>query len=159
MAFEDSWRPTIATGNSSNQYGPRDNGQTTGVVKTESQKTELKLNITHTDITAGGPALVPVIIPAGSIILEVYSTTTTAFTTGDAANVVDVGTDTSEAANGFTISAAALLNVGSESQTANLSGTWDAEVALEDDTVVGYAVSGITPATTAGEIEVTIIYI
>ena len=159
MGFEQSWRITGATGNSSNHYGPRSSGQTVGVIKTESQKTELKFNVTAADVTAGGPPLVPLIIPAGSIILEVYTNTTTVWVTGNADNVVNIGTDGSELTNGVSIVAADLLNLGADSATVELNGTWDAEAALVAATTVGYSVTGTTAAATAGVTEVTIIYI
>jgi hypothetical protein len=73
--------------------------------------------------------------------------------------VLDVGTDTSEATNGFSITEAQLEAAADTvvDLTSALSGTWDAEAKLAADTTVNLALS--VAALTAGEWEAEITYV
>jgi hypothetical protein len=72
---------------------------------------------------------------------------------------VEVGTDGSEATNGFTITEAQIEGTASVNLTGALSGTWDAEATLAADTTVGIALSGTDPVLSdAGKARITIVY-
>lgn len=142
--------------NVSNHYGPRDLGPGAGVIGTLGREVELSIDLTGEAVTNGGPLLVDFVIPAGSIIEKAYLVVTEAAAFGNIDNVVDVGTDTSEATNGFTITDAQLIAVATVDLTSELSGTWAAPLAA--DTTVGFAVSGTTPSMTGGKAKVIIKY-
>ena len=142
--------------NVSNHYGPRDLGPGAGVVGTLGREVELSIDLTGEVVTNGGPLLVDFTIPAGAIIEKAYLVVTEAATFGNADNVVDVGTDTSEATNGFTITDAQLIAIATVDLTSELSGTWAAPLAA--DTVVGTVVSGTTASMTGGKAKVIIKY-
>jgi len=139
-----------------NHYGPRAIGPGAGVVGTLGREVELVIDLNGEVVTNGGPLLVDYTIPAGSIIEKAYLVVTEAATFGNADNVVDVGTDTSEATNGFTITDAQLIAVATVDLTSELSGTWAAPLAA--DTTVGTVVSGTTASMTGGKAKVIIKY-
>jgi hypothetical protein len=140
-----------------NHYGPRANGPGAGVVGTQGIEVELVIDLTPEVILNGGPLLVDYTIPAGAIITAAYVVTTTAFTFGNADNVIDIGTDTTEATNGFSIASTIPDGVGTAVLTGELSGTWAAPLAA--DTKVGVALSGTTPAATGGVAKAIILYV
>ena len=139
-----------------NHYGPRSTGEGAGVVGTVGREVELSIDLTEDVITNGAPLLSTVEIPAGAIIEKAYLSVTTAFTFGNADNVIDVGTDTSEATNGFTIASTDADTAGTVDLTSELSGTWAAPLAA--DTEVGIALSGTTASATGGVAKVIIKY-
>lgn len=151
MSFESN------TGlNVNNHYGPRENGPGAGVIGTEGREVEFSLDITGEVSTNGGPLLVDFIIPAGAIIEKAYLVVTEVAVFGNADNVVDVGTDGSEATNGFTITNDQLEAVATVDLTGQLSGTWAAPLAA--DTTVGVVVSGTTASHTGGKAKVIVKY-
>jgi len=139
-----------------NHYGPRAVGGGSGVVGTVGREVELSMDLTGEIVTNGGPILVDYIIPAGAIIEKAYLVVTEVAVFGNDDNVVDVGTDTSEATNGFTITDAQLEATGTVDLTSELSGTWAAPLAA--DTTVGFAVSGTTASMTGGKAKVIVKY-
>jgi len=139
-----------------NHYGPRENGPGCGVVGTQGREVELSIDLTGAVVTAGGPLLVDYTIPAGSVIEKVYLVVTEVAVFGNADNVVDVGTDTTEATNGFTITNDQLEALATVDLTSALSGTWAAPLAA--DTKIGFAVSGTTASMTGGKSKVLIKY-
>jgi len=139
-----------------NHYGPRDLGPGAGVIGTQGREVELSMDLTGEAVTNGGPLLVDFVIPAGSIIEKAYLSVTEVAVFGNADNVVDVGTDTTEATNGFTITNDQLEALGTVDLTGELSGTWAAPLAA--DTTVGFAVSGTTASMTGGKSKVIIKY-
>ena len=139
-----------------NHYGPRKNGPGAGVIGTQGREVEASIDLTGEAVTAGGPILVDFTIPAGAVIDQAFLVVTEVAVFGNADNVVDVGTDTSEATNGFTMTNDMFEALGTYDVTAELSGTWAAPLAA--DTKVGFAVSGTTAAMTGGVAKVIIKY-
>jgi len=129
--------------------GPRDTGRAAGVVKTEGSKQQLTIELTGAQVD-DELYVENFVIPQYSIILACYLEVTEAFVLdGNADNTLEVGTATSEATNGFSITSAECESLGSTSLTGALSGTWDAEAALAADTIVNVVVAGTTPSADA----------
>jgi hypothetical protein len=141
-----------------NHYGPRELGGSAGVVGTQGREVELSIDLNEPVVSNGGPELVDFTIPAGSIIENVYLDVTEAFDLGGTTPAIEVGTDTSESTNGFTIDEADAEATGVYDKTAALSGTWASPLAA--DTVVGVALSGTSPTIVAdtGKAKVIIKY-
>lgn len=141
-----------------NHYGPRSTGKTQGKAKTEGFKKQLTLDIDGTMVgNAAYPLLAPS-LPAGANILEVYAEVTEAFVLGGTTPAIEVGTETSEATNGVTISEAQAEAVGAYDLTSALAGTWASPLAAA--TTVGLAMSGTSPTvTSAGKMRLVIEYI
>ena len=142
----------------STHYGTRDSKFATGVVKTEGLVSTMSIYFDHAAATAGEIILLNPVIPAGARITKAVLITKVQGVAGTAA-VLDVGTDTSEATNGFSITEAQLEAAADTvvDLTAALSGTWDAEAKLAADTTVNLALS--VEALTAGEWEAEITYV
>lgn len=140
----------------SQQYGPRTSGHPNGRVKTEGLSQELVIAFDYADMTAGELELLNPIIPARSRVTKVVMINKTANVTSSA--ILDVGTDGSEATNGFTISDAQLDAAVDTvvDLTGALSGTWDAEAPLAAATTVNIAL--LSGTITAGSYEVVISY-
>lgn len=141
----------------SNHYGPFNTGKTQGNIKTEGSLKELTLDIDGEMVgNAAYPLVVPT-LPAGTIIKEVFAEVSEAFVLGGTTPALEIGTETSEATNGFTVSEAQAEAVASYDLTSALSGTWAAPLAA--DTTLGIALSGTTPTvTSAGKMRVVIRY-
>lgn len=132
-------------------YGRRDLGYDVGVIKTEGNSNELSVGISAQmvqDIIDGKEVIATVKVPAKSIIEKAYLYVDEAFVLGGTTPAVEVGTDTTEATNGVTLTEANLEAVGGYDVTAGLSGTWAAGSALAAETTVGVAVSGTSPTVT-----------
>jgi len=141
----------------SNHYGPRSPGKTVGKVKTEGVMNELTINIDGTMVGNEAYALLAPTLPAGAVIEDVYAKVTEAFVLGGTTPAIEVGTETSEATNGFTITEAQAEAVGTYDLTGALSGTWAAPLAAA--TTVGLDLSGTSPTvTSAGKMDVVIRY-
>jgi len=141
-----------------NHYGPRvELNQTIGAYNTDGVVNELVIDF---DGTVVGNAAYPLIapkLPAGAIIEDVYLYVDEVFVLGGTTPAIEIGTEGSEATNGFTILEAQAEAVGMKDVTTALSGTWTAGLAAE--TVVGIALSGTTPTvTSAGKARVVIRY-
>ena len=132
-----------------NHYGPRTSGKTVGVVGTMGREVELSIDIDEDTVTNGGPLLVNYTIPAGAIITAAYLVITEVFALGGTTPAIEIGTDTTEATNGFTITKAQAEAIATTNLTTALSGTWDAEAPLAAATVIGVVLSGTTPTITA----------
>lgn len=145
------------TTNVHNTFGPRTSDRAQGKVKTEGSVNEVSIEITGTDVgNAAYPLLAPE-LPAGAVVEKVFLKTKEAFVLGGTTPAIEVGTEGSEATNGFTITEAQAETVGTYDVTAALSGTWAAPLAAK--AVVGLALSGTTPTVTAaGKLEVVIRY-
>lgn len=124
----------------SNHYGPRESGQTKGVIKTEGAMKELVIEFTGAEVSAGAFDLLAPTLPAGAVIEDVYVKVKEAFDLGGTTPVVDIGTETSEATNGFSFSEANLESTGTLDLTSALSGTWAAPLAAA--TTVGILLGG-----------------
>ena len=140
-----------------NQFGPRESKQAQGRVGTEGVMNEISIEFNGTDVgNAAYPLLVPY-IPAGAVIEDVYLKVKEAFVLGGTSPTIEVGTETSEATNGFTITEAQAEAVGTYDLTGALSGTWAAPLAAQ--TTIGLAQAGTSPTvTSAGLAEVVIRY-
>lgn len=165
MSFEQSYfgdGSAAGSGNVTtivhNHYGPRNTGKTVGQFDTDGALQELILDIDGTMVgNAAYPLLAPK-LPAGVIIEDVYLKVTEDFVLGGTTPAIEVGTETSEDTNGFTITKAQAEAVGTYDLTSALSGTWAAGLAAE--TTVGLALSGTTPTvTSAGKARVVIRYV
>ncbi len=132
-----------------NHYGPRQTGNTTGVVGTEGREVELSIDINPDVVTNGGPLLVDFKIPKGAVINAAYVDITEAFVLGGTAPTILVGTDASEVTNGLVVSEAQAEAVGTYNVTSTLVGTWDAEVPLAAQTTVGVVLGGTSPTVTS----------
>lgn len=144
-----------------NNFGPRTVGGGAGVLRVNGITEQLVIDFTGKDYNDGlAPGLVAYVIPAGSVIKAAYIDVEEAFAlTGTDTLAVEVGTDGSEATNGFTITEAQIEATASVNLTSALSGTWDAEATLAADTTVGIALSGTNPVLSdAGKARITIIY-
>ena len=134
-------------------FGARDSGGTVGVVKTEGAKKELVFDFTEEAYNQGAGSgaeafLVAPKIPKGGNVTSVYMEVEEAFTVTGTSPTVEIGTDSSEATNGFTITEAQLEATGVYDLTSALSGTWADILAAE--TTVGVAMAGTSPVITSG---------
>lgn len=142
-----------------NNYGDRDSGETVGVFRTAGAENELTLNITGAMLNRSGSdeILVPPTLKAGFKVEAVYARVTEAFVVTGTTPTVEVGTQGSEATNGFNLSEAQLEAVGTYDLTSTLGGTWAAPINV--DTIVGIALGGTTPAVTdAGKVDIVVKY-
>jgi hypothetical protein len=142
----------------SNHYGPRKVGSTYGVAKTEGLSNQLTLDVTGTDVGNAKFTLeLAPYLPAGADISKVYAKVTEAFVLGGTTPAIEIGTEGSEATNGFTITEAQAEATGLYDLTSALSGTWAAPIAAK--TTIGIALSGTTPTvTSAGKIKIVVYY-
>lgn len=142
----------------SNHYGPRSVGQTQGAGKTEGFENQLVFNITGKDVANGAFALtVAPFLPKGADITKVYASVTEAFVLSGTTPAIEIGTEGSEATNGFTVSEAQAEAEGYYDLTSALSGTWASPLAAA--TTVGIALSGTSPTVTdAGVLKVVVKY-
>lgn len=138
-------------------FGPRSSDGAVGVAKTEGYSNELVISFTGDDVgNAAYPLLAPS-LPAGAVIEDVILKVSEAFVLGGTTPAIEVGTETSEATNGFTISEAQAEATGTYDLTSALSGTWAAPLAAA--TTVGLAMSGTSPTvTSAGKAKVIVRY-
>lgn len=137
----------------SNQYGPREVGGTVGIVKTEGSKNEASFTFGGTEVLGGDWVLeTDFKLPAGAIVKNVYVEVQEALSTG---GDVLIGTDGSEAANGFVIPTVSIEAVGTYDVTSSLIGTWTAPLAAE--TVVSLAAVGT--AVEGGKAKVIVEYV
>ena len=140
------------------QYGRRQSGKTVGRTETDGFVNELVLDIDGEILTnAKFPLLAPT-LPKNAIVEDVYMEVTAAFNLGGTGPVIDVGTEGSEAINGFTITEIQAETVGTHDLTSALSGTW--ATGLAADTTVGIALTGAdATTTTAGKARIVIRYV
>lgn len=141
-------------------YGVRDTGKTHGVAKTEGHVNELVLNIDAAMVSAEAFPLTAEApyLPAKAIIEDVYVEVTEAFALGGTTPVIEIGTEGSEATNGFTISEAQAEAATIYDLTSALSGTWAAGLAAQ--TTIGIDLAGTSPTVgTAGKMKVVIRYV
>lgn len=148
------------TSNVHNFFGPRDAEGADGVLKVEGLTEQLILNIVAAEFLDGIDTLVPYSIPAGAIIKAAYVDIEEAFNLTGTSPTILVGTNTSEVTNGFVISETIAEGTTTANLTATLVGTWDNEVPLAVDTIVGIALGGTGGPAMArqGKARVTIVY-
>lgn len=142
-----------------NHYGPYNEMNKTvgGHRNDQGVVQELVIDFDGTVVgNAAYPLLAPS-LPAGAIVEDVYLDVQEAFVLGGTSPTIEVGTEGSEATNGFTISEAQAEAVGIYDLTSALSGTWAAGLAAA--TTVGIAMAGTSPTvTSAGKARVVIRY-
>lgn len=143
-----------------NHYGQREVKKSVGVTKTSGFMNELSMDIDGDMVGAAGFALKAPVIPAGARIEDAFVEVTEAFVLGGTSPIVEVGTETSEATNGVSITEAQAEAVGTYDVTSALSGTWSGSVGLAADTTVGIALAGTSPTvTSAGKMRLVIRYV
>lgn len=143
----------------SNHYGPRETGEVSGVVKTEGATNQLVLEFDGTNVSDGAFTLqTPKTLPAGANIEDVWLKVSEVFVLGGTTPVVDIGTEGSEATNGFTMSEANLESVQTVDLTSALSGTWAAPLAASTTIGILLGGGGSNTVTAAGKAKVIINY-
>lgn len=142
-----------------NHYGPRQSGNTVGVVKTEGSYNELSIEFDGTIVGDGAFPLIAPSLPAGAVIKDVTLKVEEVFVLGGTSPVVDVGTEGTEATNGFTMSEANLENIGTVDLTGALSGTWAAPLAAETAVGILLGGGGANTVTSAGVAKLIINYV
>lgn len=131
-----------------NVYGTRDTQEgllSGGKHPHVGQEHEAVVYITGNDFAGTTSFNTQLTLPAGSFPISATFEITEAFTVGNADNVINVGTDTSELTNGFSLADPETAEV---TQDTSGAGTWAASLAA--DTAVGVSVTGTTAAITAG---------
>lgn len=148
MSYENNAFPHTS-GTSYNHYGKRklqegvvSGGELHGAGGSIFEKV---VYITGDDFAGGTSFNTLLVIPAGAFPIEAVFEVTEVFTLGNADNVFNIGTDTSESTNGFAI---ANPDTASVTKDTTGAGTWAA--ALAADTSVGISVTGTTASVTAG---------
>lgn len=142
-----------------NQFGPRRAGGTVGVNKVEGIKEELIIDFVGEYFNTNPEGLVPFVLPAGAVVKAVYLDVEKPFSLTGTTPTIKIGTKGSEATNGFTITKAQIEGTASVNLTDTLAGTWDNEVALAANTVVGFALAGTTPVIgNGGKARITILF-
>lgn len=167
MAYEQSYfgdGSTAGNGNVvntvHNHFGQRDTGKTQGKTRTAGFVNEAVLDIDADMVSNEAFPLIAPTLPAGSRIEDVFVEVTEAFALGGTSPVIEIGTETSEATNGFTISETIAEATGVYDLTATLSGTWAAATGLAAETTVGIDLAGTTPTVgTAGKMRVVVRYV
>lgn len=146
------------TSNVHNQFGPRSIEGTIGVNKIEGMREELVFDVTGRFFNEIPDGLIPFVLPAGAVIKEVFIDVEDVFVVTGSTPTLLIGTNGSEVTNGFVVSEAILEATGSANLTATLAGTWDNEVPLAANTVIGMALGGTgDPAvTSAGKARITV---
>ena len=143
------------TSNVHNHFGVRDSGQTVGVNNTYGDEIELRFNVTGEMLNRANEILVPPVLKAGFKVEAVYARVTEVFVVTGTTPTVEIGTQGTEATNGFNLSEAQLEALGTYDLTSTLGGTWAAPI--NADTTVGIALGGTTPAVTnAGKVDIIV---
>lgn len=149
---------TTKVANVSNHFGPRSTGKTVGSYKTEGAMRQAVITFDGSDASDGDLGLeTALILRAGAVPKRVFLEVSEAFVLGGTTPTIDVGTDGSEATNGFVISEAQAEAVGTYDLTSTLTGTWAAPLAAA--TTVGIALGGTSPtSTSAGKAKLVVEY-
>lgn len=143
-----------------NHYGPRSTGKTQGSQRVSGLVRELTFDVDASMVSAEAFPLIAPVIPGGSRIEDVFVEVTEVFALGGTSPVIEIGTEGSEATNGFTITEAQAEAAGVYDLTAALAGTWAAATGLAADTTIGIDLAGTSPTvTTAGKAVVVIRYV
>lgn len=141
-------------------YGPMSQTEgTEGSIRTEGAVQELALVVTGSHAVSGGSTFDATLayLPAGAKVIEVYVNVQEVFAvSGGVDEEINIGTQGSEATNGFDIVEASLEATGIYAIT-SFNGTWQAQLAA--NTQIGMAVSGSGTFTTAGKARIVIRYV
>lgn len=140
-----------------NHFGRRLSKGTVGVYDTDGIMKELSVEIDGDMLgKAAWPLLAPK-LPKGAKIRQVLLVITEAFVLGGTTPAIKIGTATTEATNGVSITEAQAEALGTVDLTGTLAGTWANPLAAA--TTVGIALAGTSPTTTtAGRGRVVIRY-
>lgn len=122
-----------------------------GVVKTHGSFVEIVLHFDGAGLN--GDAVETPVIPAGFKPVRVIAEVDTAGSITGTTPTIVIGTNGSEATNGFSISEAQIEAAGAYVIT-SFNGTWANQLAAA--TTIGVALGGTTPVLTGGEYKVTI---
>lgn len=95
--------------------------------------------------TAGANPLVPLYLPAGATIRDVYYDGETAFTLTGGSPTILIGTSGSEVTNGLVISQAVAQSTNTARLTSTLTGTWTVNTPLQARTRVSIVLGGAGP--------------
>lgn len=139
-----------------NHFGPRSKGgETVGVYDTDGTIRELAIDINGEMLGLAAFQLMVPTLPKGATVLNVLAEITEAFVLGGTTPAIKIGTKTTEATNGVSISEAQAEAVGN--YVLATAGTWSSPLAAA--TTVGIAFAGTSPTTTkAGRGRVVIRY-
>lgn len=141
---QGTWESNTGLGVQSH-YGARGTDDMAGTVKTEGVKRELRLVVDGTMLSNQTLPVAREQIPAGAYILDAHVVVETAFALGGTTPTMVVGTDGSEATNGFSVSEANMEAAGTYEVT-SFNGTWASELAAA--TTVNIAMGGTSPTST-----------
>lgn len=141
-----------------NIYGPRPVPDAArGTMKTEGGFNELTFEVSGKDVNENLTNVLTT-LPAGIRFVDFYVEVQEAFVVAGTTPALEVGTNGTEATNGFTISETILETVGISDISTTFAGTWAAMLAA--DTAVGFALSGAGAAVTdAGHVRIVARYI
>jgi hypothetical protein len=164
MPFEQSKFGTggaAGTGNVvsvvNNFFGQRQTGKTAGIMNTEGALNELVIDIDRAVLAAGTFPLTAPALPAGAKVIRALVEVQEVFILGGTTPAIKIGTKTTEATNGLTITEAQAEALGVYDVTASLAGTWLAGLAAR--TTLGIALSGTGPTNGAtGKARVVVQY-
>lgn len=134
----------------SNNYGPRDTGNTVGIETTKQSEIVLSVQLTGNSLNDG--YIPPVNIPKGALLRRAVLRVDEAFTLGGTSPTVRIGAVGSEATNGIVLSQAELQAVGTKTPASAGAGTWATNSATGTTAAAKVAVSlgGTAPTVTAG---------
>lgn len=143
-----------------NHYGQRDTGKTQGKTRTAGFVYELTIDLDGEMVGDEAFPLIAPTLPAGCRIEDVFVEVTEAFVLGGTSPVIEIGTETSEATNGFTIDETTAEATGVYDLTSELSGTWAQATGLAAETTIGIDLAGTSPTVTdAGKARIVIRYV
>lgn len=143
------------------EYGVRVTGGNVGPLLVDGIDNEWVLEITGQNFVDIGEqlSLAATFIPIGSVLRRATAAVITAFTMTGTTPSVKIGTFSSEATNGVSLTQAQVQAVGFYDITATQAGTWAAATPLAARTQVGMALAGTTPTlSTTGEMRVTLTF-
>lgn len=141
-----------------NHYGIRDTGKNTGRPPSAGHRRQFVIEIDGTMVGDEAFPLAAPQLPAKIDIEKVWMEVTEAFVLGGTTPVIEIGTETSEATNGVTITEAQAEALGIYDLTSALAGTWAAPLAAA--TTVGIDLAGTSPTvTSAGKAKIVIEYV
>jgi len=155
MAKEDSAGLGV-----NNFYGTRNATEGwVGTAKTEGILEQLTFVITGDNFNGTTiDAVLEGVLPAGSLVLDVFTEIDDAFTIGNADNILEIGTAGSVATNGVELSANLdAVGLYDDIPPGTINGTWANQLVAE--TAVSVIVSGTTAAISAGSAKIVITYV
>lgn len=148
------------TSNVDNFFGPRRSGGSSGYLEVDGMIEQLVINLDGALINDKNGQLVPLYLPAGASIRDVYYDGETAFTLTGTSPTILIGTSGSEVTNGLVISQSVAQSTNTARLTSTLTGTWAVNTPIQARTAVSIVLGGTTPTIDrVGKGRVTIEYI